>query len=105
MATNVDQKRLGIMNERFSTIAHQEKCVDVITLFIDELQKACGFTKLTFYALNPLAQQTVKKGVNKDKQRNLHTIAFEDKVTTGSVKYIGVCSANQLCQKIVYDSV
>ena len=55
--------------------------------------------------MSPIAQQTVKKGVTKDKQKNLHTVAFEDKVTSGSLKYIGVCAGNQLCHKIVYDSV
>ena len=80
---------------------------NVICYFIcnnSELQKACGFTKSSLYAIHPLMRQTVRKGATREKKKYLNVVEFRDKSTGNIDKIVGVASAGGLCQAPVFES-
>ena len=71
-------------------------------MFSSELNKACGFTKATLYALHPMMQMTVKKGATKEKKKYINIIDYQDQATGTHDKIVGVASSDKLCQTPVF---
>mmetsp|Transcript_28650 Transcript_28650/g.38197 ORF Transcript_28650/g.38197 Transcript_28650/m.38197 type:complete len:93 (+) Transcript_28650:633-911(+) len=85
MPHNVDMRKLRQVIDKMANITlRQEKCIDVIVHFLDDLTKVCGYTKATLYALDPLMQTTFKKAATKDKMKYCNMIGYKDQMTSST---------------------
>ena len=104
--TNVDVKKLGSLLEKLpKKILAQERCIDAVLNFLNELCKACGYTKATMYALSPIMKQTMRKNAKKEHSKYLNMVPYMDRGTGSSEKLVGVAPVGLLCQSVVFDSV
>ena len=81
MPFNVDLKRLKQVLDKMYVTLKQEKCIDVVVHFLDDLAKACGFTKATMYSLDSLMKETFKRGLTREKVKYCNSVPFKDAMT------------------------
>lgn len=86
------------MNKLQTYILKQEKCIDIIVSLLDEITKANGFTKATFYAITPILKQTIRKGAMKDKAKYFNSITYKDNHSGEISQITGIASVGQLCE-------